>query len=338
MVGHREMIRIRHIDPQQLFVWMEEHGILSESQPRWMPYWNSRANAFALAPSHRIKYLYRGQTARYSPCLPAASRGVSTERGQLECLLNFVRMHWFCDILSQHPMVSYLAGRNLLIDRLALAQHYGIPTVLVDMTESIEVAAFFATCEYAGNAWRPCTSGTGYMYRLDWEAADGPVRSRFRPIGLQPFPRPHAQKAWTFCMRPDEDFEEVHGIEVVAFEHAQRVGEELLSLFDGGKKLFPVDILSTWAKRITGTQEFPLDFSRWVLQKGAENQAGIDERFYIKCRLNDMQRLLGVSFSSLPLTGIVQDTEIAHLNRSFHVVRDEFMAKVNGTTDIVLTR
>lgn len=45
-------------------------------------------------------------------------------------------------------MMQWVISEKVHVNVTAIAQHYGIPTAYVDLTESFAVAAFFATCRF----------------------------------------------------------------------------------------------------------------------------------------------------------------------------------------------
>ncbi len=61
-------------------------------------------------------YLYRGQVAHYSPCLPSAFRGIPrvkspfemTPRQRALCLLRRVRLDEFLALLAEHPATAFV--------------------------------------------------------------------------------------------------------------------------------------------------------------------------------------------------------------------------------------
>jgi hypothetical protein len=68
--------------------------------------------------------------------------GVPADLGTL--LVRLSRTQTFLDTLAEHE--QELVGRTLTDEeRLAIAQHYGLPTPLLDYTRSLAIAAFFAT-------------------------------------------------------------------------------------------------------------------------------------------------------------------------------------------------
>lgn len=89
--------------------------------------------------------LYRGQNAIYTPCKPSLYRGNWTKEQSLERL---IQLNDFKAILQENPQIKDLKQANLVVNYEALAQHYGIATNMMDMTNSPLVAAFFATTKY----------------------------------------------------------------------------------------------------------------------------------------------------------------------------------------------
>ena len=59
-----------------------------------------------------------------------------------------IQMSDFKAILQENPQIKDLERAGLLVNFEALAQHYGIATNMMDMTNSPLVAAFFATTGY----------------------------------------------------------------------------------------------------------------------------------------------------------------------------------------------
>jgi len=162
---------------------------------------------------------------------------------------------WFANELAKHPMMRWAKSEGILVDAIALAQHYGIPTAYIDVSESFEIAAFFATCRFvqATASWEPMTKGEGAMYCLHFNAID----ERISPICYQPFPRPLQQWAWTIELRLGESFLQAPTLQEFRFDHDARVGEEMLRRFDGGSKLLPHDPTARLASAICAASEIP---------------------------------------------------------------------------------
>ena len=230
---------------------------------RWEMVDRDDGDGWAVAPSSAPPFLYRGQNERHSPCLPAICRRFEplaqtvTElchRDQLLLIKHLAQGRWFERTLDVHPAIRWASAQNLRLDRVALAQHYGVPTGYVDVTESFDVAAFFATCYFDRplNKWLPCDSGNGVLYRLHWSRIP-PEPKRVRWIGLQPLPRPAEQWGWTCELFLGEDFEQAPFLQAVPFTHARKAGEHFLQKFAGGEALFPSDPMSRVADRIVNS-------------------------------------------------------------------------------------
>ncbi|MDO8311072.1 MAG: FRG domain-containing protein [Sideroxyarcus sp.] len=208
--------------------------------------------------------LYRGQNQHFDPCWPSICRGFqrNTSRivdlapiDQARLLKGLALNRWFADEVAKHPMMRWAKSESIFVDAIALAQHYGIPTAYIDVSESFEIAAFFATCCFvqATGSWEPMTTGEGAMYHLHFNAID----ARISPICYQPFPRPLQQWAWTVELRLGENFLQIPRLHEFHFEHDAKVGEEMLRRFDGGSKLLPHDPTVCLASAICAAPEIP---------------------------------------------------------------------------------
>jgi hypothetical protein len=204
---HREMsMQISFINTDKLLGLIDEHGVIGKTKRTWS-YVHRTDGGVGLMPTTGVRHLYRGQTRRYSPYLPSISRSVKGPARRLfelsqhewtTVLINLIRSEWYCSELRKHPVFQWAASDNVTLPEVEFAQHYGIPTALVDVTESLEVALFFATHEFLDGVPRPCKEGTGILYRIDWLSAPDEVSNRFRPIAIQPFARPYRQ--WGMVM------------------------------------------------------------------------------------------------------------------------------------------
>lgn len=199
-------------------------------------------------------FMYRGQITRYPTCEPSILRGVPNDEWQIKARLTLERFRVaeLELVLRDHPFTTISDKRGFHVDYHALAQHYGIPTCLLDLTSNVEVAAFFAVARWdkKSNSFHPMESGTGVMYRFDW-AAFGPGYSKFfEPVGFGPGLRPARQHAWTFRLRPGVDFQQVPHVSAVEFTHSTSASEELFAKFDDGAWLYPPDCLASLVERL----------------------------------------------------------------------------------------
>lgn len=219
-------------------------------RPRFVP---SEALNLPGRPGDR-SYLYRGQVVRYPTCGPSLFRGVSDDEWQVKARLTLERFRVaeLELLLRAHPFKAVAEEHGFWVDYHSLAQHYGIPTSLLDLTSSIEVAAFFAVARWDREArwWVPMETGVGVMYRLDWSAFGPGYTKYFDPVGFGPGLRPARQHAWTFRLHPGADFQRLPHVEAIEFAHSREASEQLLAQFDDGYRLYPPDCLATLVERL----------------------------------------------------------------------------------------
>lgn len=225
-----------------------------------------------------INTLYRGQNQRYLPFRPAIARGLASDTGkmcdmlpvdQAQLVLRVAQSWWFARELDHHPITSHAKAQRVKLDRIALAQHYGVPTGYLDLTDNFDIAAFFATCKPADGGWKPMESGKGIIYRLDLRDPRGPF-DWIQPLGPQPLPRPSEQKAWVAEIPLHHSFDGWPMVFAIEFEHDRAVGEHFLEIFGGGEILFPPDPLDTIASEICDSKQIPFELVENVLKQFSE--------------------------------------------------------------------
>lgn len=247
-----------------------------------------------------VSELFRGQNTRYLPMLPAIARGLEINTGglwersprdQAKFVLRLAQSWWFARELDYHPISSHAASQKLILDRIALAQHYGIPTGYLDLTDDFNVGAFFATCHETDRGWEPVEEGIGIIYRVVLKSLENPF-GRYEPLGPQLLPRPTDQCAWVTELPIVHSFEGWPDVMMMQFNQTKSVGEHFLRKFDGGKTLFPPDPLADVAHEIMTCQEVPTMLIERAIESFAGDPLGIRSHQISEIR-QELSKLIG---------------------------------------------
>ena len=149
-----------------------------------------------LLPTSRTAFtFYRGQSEYHTKCLPSLYR-YEGEKLEEETLRSYMQTAEMILLMKSHPVIRWI--ESVMYD--GLAQHYGIKTCYLDLTNDIWCAAFFAATTYDG-AYHPVVvtkdmsfkKQYGVLYMLDYRVnSENPDFSKdnILPIGLQYFNRP----------------------------------------------------------------------------------------------------------------------------------------------------
>ena len=179
---------------------------------------------------------------------------------------------------------------GLFLDYRSIAQHYGVPTDIVDFTNDGEVALFFASCRYDGEEkeYRPVDrrwisehpygsmySALGMMETTDHRPCD---MQGLEFMSVQPFGRPVLQSG--FALRKS-----CPGFSASKCRFERDVGfaEEIYEHFDGGRRIFPdegLDWLTEEVDRIMSSRSFSKEaFKRGYRETGHSRK---DERVILR--------------------------------------------------------
>jgi len=252
--------------------------------PRWRlvdPH--PQEGLFKLYPADPPDLLFRGQTRRYRPCLPTIVRGFpettaahQLSESQKACLiLNLTRTFWFNQVLRETPAMRWMSQQQVAFDETAAAQHYGLPTGYIDLSESLEVASFFACWrfDHGKSSWEPVAEGEGVVYAVDRKALG--IQSPLRPIALQPFPRPSEQWGWVQELSLGEDFDALPHVRKMIFKHDYELSETIAQRLDNGRVLFPPDPLSDLADVIRTSKALPISTLTQVATDLSDDPLGL---------------------------------------------------------------
>ncbi len=174
---------------------------------------------------------FRGEPKEYEQCIPSLYR-IRNERQRLIAQLKTLD---FIMYLETHPDLKKKEEQGLYIDYLALAQHYGFATNMLDLTNEILTAAYFATHVYDPyfNKMTIAAKGVG---QIRWRTEFPEPVGRLRMIGLQPLVRPGLQSAYGMILSEDEDFADMS--ETVKFRQDAEANQLFHRVFLQGEKMY----------------------------------------------------------------------------------------------------
>lgn len=130
------------------------------------------------------RQLFRGEVQNFHQSVPSLNRVMKDVEDEKEKELLRVLAHlrkWqFANLIWNINVVPYWEAKLSDLNLDALAQHYGFPTHLLDLTNDFRAALFFATCKYVPetDTFRPLTQAEiddnedtkyGYIFHApDW--------------------------------------------------------------------------------------------------------------------------------------------------------------------------
>ncbi len=263
-------------------------------------------------PYYPKPYLYRGQNRDFGNCRANLYRYFTepkdfrdfSESEMSYFILNESKCVFFTSLLKNHPAYRWSEKQNLYLNPMDLAQHYGVLTNYLDLTHSVDVACFFASCKYDNGNWYPMDEGEGVLYKFHLHKISNYV-SRLGPVGLQTLPRPGEQKAWSYAMGAGEDFAKNQFVEKTSFKHEYKASKEIYDLFSGGDKLFPDDILAAVADEIMNSKKIDKNSLEIVLT----------HRGYPKDKIGEGFNMFDKLFTKYSNSKIVDNTKI-HFDES----------------------
>ena len=174
-----------------------------------------------------------------------------------------------------------------------IAQHYGIRTQYLDITDDLAVSLFFACSKHVGNCkYQPVSEkdisknnfgSHAVLYKrvdsLPVNVSAELMAKDVIPIGYQPFTRCYKQRGYFIdTMQSGDivnyDLVEDHGFEKCYFKRTPEFSQEIYELFDGGKELFHdrwVELLIELINEIKAADSFSEDSFNRVYNVLEEN-------------------------------------------------------------------
>ena len=226
--------------------------------------WNR--NVVRLMPVSPTPYTYyRGQSSFYEQCQPSLFRRNAKGKmpSEVDIAYNRIKICEFELLLATHPVFCELS-HNISVNPVALAQHYGLTTEYLDITNSKWVAAFFASTryDYDTDTYHPVGrdygDGYGVMY-ISKSSENGDAMDEFFSknvvIGYQYFERPTKQSSFGYKMLSGENFNESPYFERVFFRHDLAASQIVFDMSYKQRRFIPRDSLSRLARQIAESNE-----------------------------------------------------------------------------------
>ncbi len=301
----------------------------------------------AIIQPHR-PYYYRGERKFYGQSKPTIYREGHATLNDL-VLVKYLKIEEASTMLDTIPPILEWnrAGR---VNYVGLCQHYGLDTIMLDLTSDLMTALFFACCKWVNGAWEPITAEDlekdpdGILHIaskeiFDIELATDAANSMFVvPIGHQPLLRCSAQRGYMGLAANKGDIIDLYTdrhFTTYRFERDEAFCKWVFEKCGRGNAIYPrkdSPLLNAYFARLKTSPEIPADI---VENCGMDLQAvreAVERAGYRICESGE--RLLSAeekSEISRQVRKIVDERDLVPLMRPLYSSEDIFEAIRTGT-------
>lgn len=217
----------------------------------------------------RSRFYYRGENAYYRSSKASVYRSTDkTKPASIQAFIDRLRLYQCWETLDKFDAVRQWGICE--INYMALAQHYGFRTQMIDITSDLKTALFFACCKYgADQKWHPLSnvdfdhrssrkevaakcrgdSRYGILYRSPSEITDlcwciEPAETAYEiiiPVGHQPFMRCSQQHGYMLLAREDYDLFLDKRFEKLKFRLTEDICNWIFEEMEQGNLVYPYD-------------------------------------------------------------------------------------------------
>ena len=293
-----------------------------------------RYNHGTVIKQGRRRYYYRGESAYYPQSNASVYRS-SIKDDKIARLICRMRIIEFKYLLNKFDIVKNWVYGDVIYD--ALAQHYGIATDLIDITNDLKTALFFACCKYDNTAkvWVPLAkedienvdsrphvfkaggdSRYGIILRADSEYYNALMYgTEIMPIGYQPFMRCSNQHGFVKKMDgANDNLKTDSNFKKYRIRLTPEFCKKVFEMNQRGDNIYPTDGLSDFVDEIEYISKKQNTFSKIILHEACKIEG-------IKCT-NGIYRALQINGIHIGKGGsqIYDNNKIKKVNEEWSAV------------------
>jgi FRG domain len=252
-------------------------------------------------PALKPKTLFRGQIKAFDTLRPSIYRKYSPNSTWQEMIsvgidddrlvmphphysMSLERDFYYSQVKAAEVMSlvekEFVDFPHSAIDGIALCQHYGLPTACLDFSEDVWISGFFATHEYRDGSFLPCGEGIGVMYVLE---TDEVPSGALYEIGIQPLPRPYAQRGSLLKVTPEINLLSVPAVWAIFFKQDNQISKLIGERYRQGRDLVPHDEVSSYIEGKLASRKISREFiSKYV------DRVPLDYQLELGCKIQEL--------------------------------------------------
>ena len=274
-------------------------------------YRDTKTDRFAINHMHgRVikqaerNHYFRGENNIYPSSLPSffRNRPEGPEERFIYDLTEDLRIADFDILIHRLTRVKAWEESGFTVLTEVLAQHYGLKTRWLDITNDFPTALFFASCYFKNGKWHyfkqdeiKINNRYSVIYQMPWWRAEEDLTIStlepsiktypILPIGYQPFLR--CSNQYGYGIRMDEPVALTSiGFEKLCFKKSEKISRWIYEYMDGGRKIYPADSLTPFESTLKELAS-ATSFSEKALCSVLASRNQMDEYAQIKEKLLD---------------------------------------------------
>lgn len=312
------------------------------------------ANENVMTQPHS-RYYYRGENAYYRHSRASRYRIKADDKIPKSFLefISLMRRYQCWDTLDKFHVVRHWQFSS--INYMALAQHYGLKTEMLDITSDLKTALFFACCKFTSERkWAPLSkddfahrnsrayiskdcngdSRYGVLFRSPTELTDiswcgepkDKVFGSITPIGYQPFMRCSRQHGYMLLTTSNDDLFLDKRFDKFKIRLNEDICNWIYNEMEQGALVYPNDDVPDISTEIESINDIT-SFSRNVFEEAAKD-AQIPPKDY-----EDLRKALQMyGFEIKDSVSIIAPEKLERINRDYPA--DKVMQNLNVTPQI----
>lgn len=233
---------IRHLEQNNQILRIKDNNETMKLNDFQYEIMEMNDNSCIILPNFMQFNYYRGEPSDlYPECFATIYRNNKKYDNTIDedgIIIDMLKLIEFEEIIKTFPQVKSALKHKIRVNFEAIAQHYGLNTRMVDFTQDIIVASFFATHTFSNtkNGYEIVENGIGQIHRCssltgNFDMGIIGLSEDFKQelFGVQPFLRPQKQCALGMSSPKKYDFNKIGT--TIKFKQNKHMNRKLNELF-----------------------------------------------------------------------------------------------------------